>query len=343
MVGSVPAEEVTGPLLAAQGPFFEQLSVGQVFRGAPSVTLTSGLAAQHQAIVGDRLRLPLDERLALAVTGDAPLAHPALVWDVAIGQSTLATHHVRANLFYRGLVFRRFPRIGDTLSSTSEIVGLRQNRLRPGRRPTGLAALRIRTVDHEHRPVLDFWRCAMLPLGDVDTGHHDDLTEIGVRPSPEDFARSVRGWRLDHFREQAGGDHFANLQPGQRWRVVGADVVSSAPELARLTLNIATVHHDEIAAGGRRLVYGGHTIGLALAQASRALPNIVTVAGWDGCDHTGPVHEGDSLTSVVTVESVRPLAEGGGLALLRVEVDAHAKPASPMRSVLQWRCVAVLA
>ena len=40
------------------------------------------------------------------------------------------------------------------------------------------------------------------------------------------------------------------------------DVVSSAPELARLTLNIAATHHDS-RVGGRRLVYGGHTIGLA--------------------------------------------------------------------------------
>ena len=65
------------------------------------------------------------------------------------------------------------------------------------------------------------------------------------------------------------------------------DVVSSAPELARLSLNIAATHHDERVAG-QRLVYGGHTIGLAPAQATRALPNLVTVVSWDSCDHTGP-------------------------------------------------------
>src|SRR6202034_154238 len=56
---------------------------------------------------------------------------------------------------------------------------------------------------------------------------------------------------------------------GQTWVVPGGDVVSSAPELARLTLNVAMVHHDASAAGGQRLVYGGHAIGLALAQAAR--------------------------------------------------------------------------
>jgi acyl dehydratase len=42
--------------IPAQGPFFEQLARGQVFDTAPSVTLTSGHAAIHQGIVGDRLR-----------------------------------------------------------------------------------------------------------------------------------------------------------------------------------------------------------------------------------------------------------------------------------------------
>src|SRR5713101_2010140 len=87
------------------GPFFEDLQVGQVVDSAPAQTLTGGLAALHAAIVGDRLRLPLDVELSRGVTG-GPIAHPALVWDVAIGQSTLLTGRVIANLFYRGFRFR---------------------------------------------------------------------------------------------------------------------------------------------------------------------------------------------------------------------------------------------
>lgn len=110
------------------GPYFDDLSVGQVFDWAPSMTLSSGLAGAHQAIVGDRLRLALDADLCGAVTGlPAPLAHPGLVCDVAIGQSTLVTQRVKANLFYRGLVFHRFPVIGDSLYTRTEVVGLRAN------------------------------------------------------------------------------------------------------------------------------------------------------------------------------------------------------------------------
>jgi len=101
-------------------------------------------------------------------------------------------------------------------------------------------------------------------------------------------------------------------------------VVSGAPELARLTLNVAVAHHDAQAAGGRRLVYGGHAIGLALAQATRSLPSLVTVVAWHGCDHLGPVHEQDTLRSTISVEQVDPIPDGGGLVHLRSLVRAEA-------------------
>jgi len=45
-------------------------------------------------------------------------------------------------------------------------------------------------VDQEQRPVLDFWRCAMLPLRDQDrrTGHADELASVGRPADTEDAA-----------------------------------------------------------------------------------------------------------------------------------------------------------
>ncbi|MFE9322335.1 MaoC family dehydratase [Nocardia sp. NPDC052278] len=326
--------------MIAEGPYFEELEPGQVFDTAPSVTLSDGLAAVHLAIIGDRLRLPLDHGLSALVTGSPALAHPALVWDVAIGQSTLVTHHVKANLFYRGLVFRRTPHIGDTLTTTTTVEGLRQNRRRPDRAPTGLVALRIRTADQHGRDVLDFWRCAMLPLrADIDTGRADDLDGIGSRLD-SNWVAAVRDWNLEPLA-MAARDSVP--QAGRRVDVIGGDVVDTAPQLARISLNIARVHHDEQAGGGRRLVYGGHTIGIALSQASRAFPKLATVVGWHGCDHVGPVHEGDTLRSAITVEEVAPTGTGGHLVHLRSEVFADDHESERERPVLDWRYVALFA
>jgi acyl dehydratase len=319
------------------GPHFDELQVGQVFDSAPAMTLTTGTAAVHQSILGDRMRLPLDDDLSRAVTGSsAAIAHPALVCDVAIGQSTLVTQRVKANLFYRGLWFHRFPVVGDTIRTTTEVVGLKQNSAKPGRPLTGLAALRMTTVDQDDRLVLDFHRCAMLPLreGVTDTGHADDLSTVGNdMPAPSD---PTRHWDADAFRARVPGPHFDAELKGTVIPTT-ADVVSSAPELARLTLNIAATHHDS-RVGGQRLVYGGHTIGLALAQVTRVLPNLVTVLGWESCDHTGPVHEGDTLHSEVHVEAATSLAGGrGGVLRLRSLVYA----AEDGRQVLDWRFTAL--
>jgi acyl dehydratase len=327
------------------GPYFEDLRVGEVIDTAPGLTLTEGHAALHQAIVADRLRLALDAPLAAAVLGaDAPLAHPALVCDVSIGQSTLVTQRVIANLFYRGLVLRRAPLIGDTLRTTTEVVALRQNSSRPGRAATGLAVLRVRTADQQDRRVLDFWRCAMLPLRDRDavTGHADDLDAIPTELDPTVLHAATAGWNLDAFRAAAPGPHLADLSPGQRWTLEGGDAVSAAPELARLSLNVAMAHHDRHAGGsGRRLVYGGHTIGIAAAQATRVLPNLVTIVGWHGCDHLAPVFEDDTLYSEVEVIDLEPLQAGGGLVHLRSRVRAQRGSASS--DVLDWRFVGVMA
>lgn len=332
--------------MRSQPPFFEDLAVGLLERSAPSVTLTEGMAAVHQAILGDRLRLALDGKLARDLLGlRAPLAHPALVWDVSIGQSTLLTGRVIANLFYRGLVFKRAPVIGDTLSTVTEVVGLRGRSLQPGRPASGLAALRIRTTDQEGRPVLDFWRCALLPLRDPNglSEQADSFDEIPSELEGEALRAATASWRLEGFPGGAG--HLAEATPGTRWRVHGGDVVSSAPELARLTLNVAGVHHDRhLQPQGERLVYGGHTIGLAAAQATRMLPEIVTIAGWHSCEHLAPVREGDTLHSELELERLERLDNGGSLAHLRSRVDALGEGGSsePVE-VLDWRFVAVIA
>jgi acyl dehydratase len=323
------------------GPFFDDLAVGQVFDWAPSMTLTPGTAAVHQSILGDSLRLPLDAGLTLAVTGAAAaLAHPSMVADVAIGQSTLVTQRVKANLFYRGLTYFRYPIIGDTLYTRTEVVGLKQNSPKPGRPATGLAALRMTTIDQADRLVLDFYRCAMLPLSQdaTDTGHADDLSAIGSDAAGAD---PTADWDAEAFRTRIPGPHFDTAMAGAVLTSTG-DVVSSAPELARLSLNIAATHHDS-RVGGSRLVYGGHTIGLALAQATRLIPNLVTVLGWESCDHSGPVHEGDTLFSELHVEAARPLPDdrGGVLSLRSVVYSASGSASEPDRQVLDWRFTAL--
>jgi acyl dehydratase len=327
--------------ITVAGPYYEELHVGERFDSSPGLTITDGHAALHQAIVGDRLRLALDHDLAAKVIGPGPPpVHPNLVCDIAIGQSTLPTHRVIGNLFYRGLVLRRAPRIGDTLRTSTEIVALRDTSAKPGRPPSGLVVLRVRTHDQHERPVLDFYRCAMLPMRpDAERpGHADDLGAIPAEVDSDALIASVADWDLAAYRAAIDGEAVA-LESGARYLTESGDTVSNAPELVRLSLNIAAAHSDPAASGrGRRLVYGGHTIGIACSHAARALPDLVTIVAWRSCDHTAPVFEGDVLRSEITIEAVsRPLVE------LRVETTADRADGSVAAKVLDWRLTGVIA
>ena len=76
------------------GPYFEDLARGQVYADAPGLTLTSGLGALHQALSGDRLRLPLDHELSAAVTDRAEKCQRSMVEVCSLVGTTV--HHRRA-------------------------------------------------------------------------------------------------------------------------------------------------------------------------------------------------------------------------------------------------------
>ena len=138
-------------------------------------------------------------------------------------------------------------------------------------------ALRIRTTDAAGEPVLDFWRCPMIPLHDAEneTGHAD-VEDIPAVLDPDAVARAVPPeWNLDPLSEDTPGPHHADLEPGGSFTIEGGETITGTPELARLTLNVAMAHTDATgSAYGRRLVYGGHTISVAAAhQPARYRPS----------------------------------------------------------------------
>jgi acyl dehydratase len=325
------------------GPFYDDLKIGDRFDSAPTMRLTDGMAAAHHAIVGGRLRLAFDANLSASVTArQQPFASPVLVWDLAIGQSTLVTQRAIANLFYRGLVFRRAPAIGDSLKTVTTIIGLRPASAKPGRPPRGHVTMRIATSDQMNRPVLDYCRCAMLPARQGGAGEaQGDNDPPGSEATTTQTSAAADGWNLEAYRELVPGPHFSDLHTGTSHRLAGGDLVSSAPELARLTMNLATIHHDRTQSG-QRLVYGGHTIGLAASQLTRAFPSLVTILGWHGCDHLGPVHEGDTLHSEISIERCEALPAGGGLVHLRSMVRATS-PSDKVSDVLDWRLIGLFA
>jgi citrate lyase beta subunit/acyl dehydratase len=323
-------------------PYYEDLAVGEVFR-APGLTLTAAHAALHQAIVGDRLRLSLDAPLCEEVTGEpSPLAHPMLVCDVAIGQSTGPSGRVLGNLFYRGLAARPVY-LGATLRTTTTVVAKR--RTSPsGAQARGMVLLHVTAAAADGQLVLDYFRCPLLPAREEDPDEAgDDIQAAADQAAQRDVRELIPShWRLDGLRRERLGMLFEDLQSGQTWSLEAGETVSCAPELARLSLNLAMTHTDATAgAHGQRLVYGGHVIGIAASHLTKVLPDLATVLAWRSCDHLGPTFEGDLLRSEITLEELEPLPDGG-LLHARILVSAQDDEDDDPRPVLDWRLSALM-
>ena len=165
------------PTHNVDGPYFEDFSSGQQFF-APAVTITSGHTAYYQAVCGDRLLLPLDKELSYRVTGNSnALVHPMLVINIVNGQTTYASQHVKGNLFYRGLVLKEPVFVGDTLTTITTVVRLKQNKPKPSRAATGMVVLEMETKNQNGNVVMKYWRCPMIPCRDssAETGLGDEF------------------------------------------------------------------------------------------------------------------------------------------------------------------------
>jgi len=174
----------------------------------------------------------------------------------------------------------------------------------------------------------------------ADTGHNDDLSVMPESIDRKDLLAAVPDWNLGLL--PAVTEEFS---PENVIKVEARDTVTSAPEIVRMTLNLAMTHTD--AGRGiykRRLVYGGHTISLAAAQLSRVLPSLATVLCWYKCDHVAPVFEQDILNSVITVKGEITTGKGKILDLgieVYAERGAEAPEAGNGVKVLDWQ-IAVL-
>ena len=310
------------------GPFYEDFVVGATLPALPSVTLTDADNAVYRAITGDQHALAADASLYRWVSGGSGrLANPGLVLQYSIGQTTMATRQALANLYYRSVRVLRAVELGETLATTTTVLGLKDSSPK-GDQYRGKVWLGI-TTKGDHGPVVELERCALVRAsGSAQPGHDDDIPgPSDPTPFSELFGR-LPGWDL-------------SIRPESDWAVGDErvdplrDHVDLAAPLARLTFNQAAVHRDVTAsANGMRLVYGGHVQGLAQASLTRMLPSLATVAAWDGCDHIGPAYEGDLLEFRHRLVESAPAGTGR---LMRFETTGAkvGRDAEPV-DILRW-------
>src|ERR1700742_2422821 len=141
------------------GNFFEDFRLGQTIRHATPRTITPGDVALYNALFGARFAPQSSDPFAYAIGYPRAPIDDLLVFHIVFGKTVpdISLNAV-ANLGYANCRFLApvFP--GDTLSATSEVIGLKEN----SSRKTGIVYVRSTGFNEAGDAVLDYVRWVMV-------------------------------------------------------------------------------------------------------------------------------------------------------------------------------------
>ena len=187
---------------------------------------------------------------------------------------------------------------GDTITSESEVIGLKEN----SNRQSGVVYVRSTGRNQHGEPVLTYARWVMVRKRDPEA-------EVGEAVVPK-LASAVAASDLvvpegldftGYDFGLAGEAHrWGDYAVGEKIDHVDRVTIEEAEHMlaTRLWQNTSKVHFDATARpDGRRLIYGGHVISLARALSFNGLANAAAVVAINAGAHANPCFAGDTISA----------------------------------------------
>lgn len=303
------------------GNFFEDFTVGQVLEHPTPRTVTEGDRALYGALYPTRFPIPSSAQFAAAVGFAAHPVEELIAFHIAFGKTVpdISLNAV-ANLGYAELRFHQpvFP--GDTLSTRSEVIGLKQN----STGKTGVVYVRSTATNQRGEVALDWCRWVMVHKRDVEAPAPETVVpELAPVVAPAELVVPDGLDFTAYDFASAGEPHtFDDYEVGERIDHVDGVTLTDAEHMlaTRLWQNTAKVHFNtEARPDGNRLIYGGHVISMARALSFNGLANAALIAAVNAGSHVAPAFAGDTVYAWSEVlDKAATAAPGVGALRLRL-------------------------
>ena len=279
------------------GRFFEDYHVGQRIQHATPRTLTEGDRSLYASLYPHRFALTLSEVFARTCGLQNTPMESLIAFHTVFGRTVpdISLNAV-ANLGYAEGRFHRLVFPGDTLTATSEVIGLRETS--NGR--TGVVWVRTTGTNQAGRTVLSYVRWVMVRKRDPGSPAPEPVVPALADAVTPDQLEVPDGLNFaGHDDALAGSPHnWDDYAVGERIDHVDGVTLTEAEHMmaTRLWQNTAKVHFNALLReDGRQLIYGGHIISLARALSFNGLGNAHLVAAINAGAHTAPSFSGNTV------------------------------------------------
>jgi 2-methylfumaryl-CoA hydratase len=312
------------------GNYFEDFSIGQKIVHPLPRTVSEGDVSLYIAFTGSRFSLHSSDIVAREIGYKKRPIDDILMFHLTFGKSVQdISLNAIANLGYAEISFPNPVFVGDTVSMTSTVIGLKEN----SNGKSGVVYVHSIGVNQDGNEVLNFKRWVMVHKKD-----HSVKSEINIVPTFEASTPIVDKINIPTIgaidTDASGGEYFfEDYVAGERLNhPEGITIDKSDHTLAtKLYQNNAKVHFNDhmmkSTPMGQRLMYGGIVISMARAISFNGLQNAQWVYAINSGNHCNPTYAGDTIYAYTEVlETINHKREDIGLLRLRTVAIKNQNP-----------------
>jgi len=307
------------------GNYFEDFHLNQVIQHATPRTIGEGESALHIALTGARQVLHSAETVAQSIGYRTRPIDDLLAFHIAFGKTVpdISVNAV-ANLGYADVRFLQPVYAGDTLSTSSTVIGLKQN----SNGKSGVVYVRSVSINQDQQAVLSWVRWVMVHKNNLDAPAPETVVPdlLNFVPVAELNIPSFFDAREFDTTSTGGRYLWGDYTVGERINhPAGMTISDSDHTLAtKLYQNNARLHFDEVmmkkTAFGRRLMYGGHVISLCRALSHDGLENALSILAINAGTHCNPTFGDDTIYTWTEVLDKWAVPDRKDIAALRLRM-----------------------
>ncbi|RXK04387.1 hypothetical protein CRV07_11415 [Halarcobacter ebronensis] len=303
------------------GNFFEDFFMGQEIVHPLPRTISEGDVSLYIAFTGSRFALHSSDIVAKELGYEKRPIDDILMFHLTFGKSVQdISLNAIANLGYAEIRFPTSVYVGDTVSMSSTVIGLKEN----SNGKSGVVYVHSIGKNQRDEEVLNFKRWVMVHKRDTQT-----LSKISEIPSFKEatpILEKINIPKIDEVNTDATGGKFffEDYEVGERLNhPEGITIDNSDHTLAtKLYQNNAKVHFNDhmmkSSPMGQRLMYGGIIISIARAISFNGLQNAQWVYAINSGAHCNPTYAGDTIYAYTEIlEKLEHSREDIGLLRLR--------------------------